>query len=183
MCLSCPSSPERSRGAAPAATGRSETASCCRHWTDTGTRTVWSVPAATATWAGWAPPSTPGPTSSSAAGTTWGNLNASVGVSRGYGKWLGATCSFKNKSPRRSSAEFAVYKQWRGRYCKRWKVLAEADCCGYRSTQDPSKREESDNVGFQKKLLKINVIFNLHESLALTARGKLIEQCTYSTKQ
>lgn len=73
VCLSSPSSQGRSRGAAPAATGRSATASCCRRWTGTGTRTAWSVPAATAAWEGWAPLSTPGPTSSSAAGTTWGN--------------------------------------------------------------------------------------------------------------
>lgn len=78
VCPSCPSSPERSRGAAPAATGRSGTASCCRRWTGTGTRTVWSAPAVTAAWAGWAPPSTPGPTSSSAAGTTWGNPSTGV---------------------------------------------------------------------------------------------------------
>lgn len=84
VCLLCPSSPERSRGAAPAATGRSGIASCCRPWTGTGTRTVWSVPAVTAAWAGWALHSTPGPTSSSAVGTIWGNPNSSTG---GCGLW------------------------------------------------------------------------------------------------
>lgn len=89
VCLSCPFSPERSPEAVPAVMGKSGTASCCRPWTGSGTRTVWSAPAVTAAWAGWGPRFTPAPTSSSAAETTSGEASKR----RTWRTWLLAALS------------------------------------------------------------------------------------------
>ena len=72
VCRCSPSSPKGNRRAVLAAIARLKTATCSRPWTNTGTRTVSNVPAVTAAWGRWAPPSTRKPTSSSVAGTTWG---------------------------------------------------------------------------------------------------------------
>lgn len=72
VCRCSLSSPKGSRRGVLAAIARLKTATCSRPWTNTGTKTVSNVPAATAAWGRWAPPCTRKPTSSSVAGTTWG---------------------------------------------------------------------------------------------------------------
>lgn len=72
VCRCSPSSPKGNRRGVLAAIARLKTATCSRPWTNTGMRTVSNVPAATAAWGRWAPPSIRKPTSSSVAGTTWG---------------------------------------------------------------------------------------------------------------
>lgn len=70
VCRCSPSSPKGNRRGVLAAIARLKTATCSRPWTNTGMRTVSNVPAVTAAWGRWAPPSTRKPTSSSVAGTT-----------------------------------------------------------------------------------------------------------------
>jgi len=72
VCRCSPSSPKGNRRGVLAAIARLKTATCSRPWTNTGMRTVSNVPAVTAAWGRWAPPSIRKPTSSSVAGTTWG---------------------------------------------------------------------------------------------------------------
>lgn len=72
VCRCSPSSPKGNRRGVPAAIARLKTATYSRPWTNTGMRTVSNVPAVTAAWGRWAPPSIRKPTSSSVAGTTWG---------------------------------------------------------------------------------------------------------------
>lgn len=72
VCRCSPSSPKGNRRGVPAAIERLKTATCSRPWTNTGTRTVSNVPAATAVWGRWAPRSTPKPISSCVGETTYG---------------------------------------------------------------------------------------------------------------